>query len=98
MSWPAHPGPHWSGPAGRDILGGMDSPASPPRRARSVLGALARARTAYTDIFVDDWGPRRGLRARVVSLIFLSFLSGPILSVIHSDWSLTRQIAALTAL
>ena len=77
----------------------MVSPvAGASRRSASVRDALLRARSVYKDIFVDDWGPKRGLRARVVSLVFLSFLSGPVVTVLHSDWPVPRRVAALAGL
>jgi two-component system sensor histidine kinase DesK len=55
-------------------------------------------RGAYTDIFVDDWGPRRWMRARIFSLLFLLFLIDPIRSVVASDWSMPHRIAAIAGL
>jgi len=53
---------------------------------------------AYTDIFVDDWGPRRWMRARIFSLLFLLFLIGPIRAVLASDWSMPHRIVTIAGL
>ncbi len=74
------------------------SPASqaiPASRARALWDGV---RSAYTDIFVDDWGPRRWMRARIFSLLFLLFLIGPIRSVVHSDWSVPHRIVAIAGI
>src|SRR5215475_2694487 len=63
-----------------------------------VGDGLQQLREAYTDIFVDDWGPRRWLRARIFSLLFLGFLIGPVRAVIHSQWPLARQAGAIAAI
>jgi len=55
-------------------------------------------RSAYTDIFVDDWGPRRWMRARIFSMLFLLFLIDPIRSVVAADWSLPHRIVAITGI
>ncbi len=64
----------------------------------SVVAAWRSIRSAYTDIFVDDWGPRRWVRARIFGLLFLGFLTTPVKSVLHSDWSAPRQAIALAGL
>jgi two-component system, NarL family, sensor histidine kinase DesK len=88
------------GPA---LPGGPVLPAGPRRTAPAAPAHGPRAvwtsvRSAYTDIFVDDWGPRRWMRARIFSLLFLLFLIGPIRSVVASDWSLTHQVLAIAGL
>ncbi len=70
-------------------------PAAPASRVRAIWDDV---RTAYTDIFVDDWGPRRWMRARIFSLLFLLFLIGPIRSVLASDWSLPHRIVVITGI
>ncbi len=70
----------------------------PARPAHSLLAVWANVRGAYTDIFVDDWGPRRWMRARIFSLLFLLFLIDPIRSVVASDWSLPHRVVAICGL
>lgn len=73
----------------------LTAPAAPASGARAVWDSV---RSAYTDIFVDDWGPRRWMRARIISLLFLLFLIGPIRSVLASDWSLPHRIVAIAGM
>ncbi len=66
--------------------------------AHGLPAIWASVRSAYTDIFVDDWGPRRWMRARIFSLLFLLFLIGPIRSVVASDWSLPHRIVVIAGI
>jgi two-component system sensor histidine kinase DesK len=69
-----------------------------PGDAGHAGNAWRRLRAAYTDIFVDDWSPRRWMRARVFSLVFLAFLAGPIKHTVDSDWSAAHQTLAIAGI
>jgi two-component system, NarL family, sensor histidine kinase DesK len=68
------------------------------RPAHGLSAVWESVRSAYTEIFVDDWGPRRWMRARIFSLLFLLFLIDPIKSVVASDWSLPHRIVVMTGI
>jgi two-component system, NarL family, sensor histidine kinase DesK len=53
---------------------------------------------AYTEIFVDDWGPRRWLRARIVSVLVLGFLSDPFHQIVRASWSVEHRALAVAGL
>ncbi|HEY1485437.1 MAG TPA: histidine kinase, partial [Micromonosporaceae bacterium] len=56
---------------------------------------INRARRIYFDTMVDEWGPRRWIRARIGSLVFLGFLSGPVGATVHSDHSIAYKTGVL---
>jgi len=85
------------GPAGQaDEMAGNSFAiiASTPRSRRLVDAA----RRAYVDIFVDEWGPRRWMRARLAAIFVLCFLIWPVKAMLRSDSSLPYKMLVLAGL
>ncbi|HEY2795196.1 MAG TPA: histidine kinase [Micromonosporaceae bacterium] len=59
---------------------------------RTDEGLIAKVRRGYFDLVVDDWGPRRWIRARIATLVFLGFLVGLVNSTAHSDRPMAYRI------
>jgi len=59
---------------------------------------MQRVRRWWTAVFVDESGPERGYRARIICPIFLIFLSSSVHQAVTSGWSTTQTTAVITGL
>jgi two-component system sensor histidine kinase DesK len=69
-----------------------------PARQGRIRGVARVLRAAYTGAFVDDWSPRRWMRARVSGLLFLGFLAFPVKETLGASWSLPDKVLIFVGL